>query len=249
VTRPLEWMAAVRDHPERPPALQRHVLFSLALRMDWQTGCGFASGGQIAGDADCEERTVRRATGWARGAQLLVQTRRGHYISPERKVSSEWRLAIPQGQPDTADLLEGKPTGQQTQPNRTGETSQPDSSTPPSRPRSSRPRSSARGDGANAPRPPLATSPPSLPRLDCPACRRPFPAARCADPDFRAMHAVGEVICSDCTEAAYNCPQCGADMGDWQEGDPDKPSDPGYGLCASCRKASLRLALTTEAVR
>jgi hypothetical protein len=95
------WLAAVRDHPERPPALQRLALTCLALRMDWTTGRGYASTGQLAADTDAEERTVRRATGWARDTGLLLRTRRGHRLGNGRVTASEWQLT----QPVTGDLL------------------------------------------------------------------------------------------------------------------------------------------------
>lgn len=91
----MTWMVALRDHPERPPAAQVHVLSMLALRLDWSTGAGFASNGQLASDAQCEERTVKRATKWAREHEMLVQTRRGHRVSAERAIASEWRLTLP----------------------------------------------------------------------------------------------------------------------------------------------------------
>jgi hypothetical protein len=86
------WLVAVRDHPERPPPTQRLVLHCLALRMNWQTGRGFASVAQLGADADAAKNTVLRATKWARRTDLLVQTRRGHRIDAERKVASEWQL-------------------------------------------------------------------------------------------------------------------------------------------------------------
>lgn len=95
------WLAAVRDHPERPPSAQRYVLVCLALRMDWVTGRGFASTGQLAADSDAEERTIRRATGWARDTGLLLRTRRGHRLGNGRVTASEWQLT----QPVTGDLL------------------------------------------------------------------------------------------------------------------------------------------------
>lgn len=125
----MTWMTALRDHPDRPPAAQRHVLNMLALRLDWSTGCGFASTGQLASDADVDERTVRRATSWARDTDMLVQTRRGHRITADRVIASEWSLTLPvdnDTQQDTGDLLDKsqpdrapEPTGQSTRPNRT----------------------------------------------------------------------------------------------------------------------------------
>jgi hypothetical protein len=176
MTRPLAWMAAVRDHPNRPAAKQCHVLDRLALRMDWQTGCGAVSAAQLAADADCDERTVRRATTWGRDHDMLLRTRRGHRIDAERVMASEWRLTLP-GQQDTGVRLASNstghrspvgtdPTGQNPGPNRTKPRTQPDSTTPPSRTRSSRPSPSARGDGARAPRPPRASSPPWCGKCD-----------------------------------------------------------------------------------
>jgi hypothetical protein len=78
-------MKAVRDHPDRPPARQRDVLGMLVLRLDWRTGEGAASAAQLAADADCDERTVRRATLWARGTGMLTRTGRGHRIDGERR--------------------------------------------------------------------------------------------------------------------------------------------------------------------
>src|SRR5262245_23633090 len=96
--------------------MQRYVLTCLALRMDWGTGRGFASARQLGADADANERTVRRATSWARGDGYLVQVKRGHYISAERTAATVWQLT----QPDTGVLLE-KPTGQNGQANRTAQ--------------------------------------------------------------------------------------------------------------------------------
>jgi hypothetical protein len=86
------WLKAIRDHPDRPAALQRHVLTMLALRMDYKTGRGFASVAQLGADADAGKSTVVRATGWARREALLIRTRKGHRIDAERKAASEWQL-------------------------------------------------------------------------------------------------------------------------------------------------------------
>src|SRR6516225_6316203 len=90
-----QWLVLIRDHPEKPPALQCHVLYGLALRMDWATGSGYASAAQLAADAQCQERTVRNATTWARKAELLLQTRRGHRLGDGRTIASEWQLTRP----------------------------------------------------------------------------------------------------------------------------------------------------------
>ena len=52
------WLAAVRDHPDRPPPMQRHALTCLVRRIDWKTGTGAASAAELAADAGCSERTV-----------------------------------------------------------------------------------------------------------------------------------------------------------------------------------------------
>jgi hypothetical protein len=86
------WLTAIRDHPERPPPMQRHVLAMLGLRMDWATGRGFASTQQLGADSDASKATIVRATMWARGAAFLVQTRRGHRLGNGQAAASEWQL-------------------------------------------------------------------------------------------------------------------------------------------------------------
>jgi hypothetical protein len=137
------WLVAVRDHPNRPPQAQCHVLTMLALRVDWTTGCGFASGRQLGEDADASERTVRRATTWGRDTGFVVRTRRGHRVSAELVIASEWRLT----QPATGDLLE-KPTGQNGKANRPIGPTQPVTGAAPSRSVSSRPVTSGRAPRA-----------------------------------------------------------------------------------------------------
>lgn len=161
MTRPMTWLAALRDHPERPPVAQRMVLVSLAQRMDWSTGCGFASAAQLADDADCGERTVRSATGWARKSAMLVQTRRGHRITADRVIASEWRLRVPDEAEDPTGNgmpVGSEPTGKWDGPNRQIDWTQPARTAPPSRTSSSRTSSSARGDSAKAPRPPRGST-------------------------------------------------------------------------------------------
>ena len=138
MTRPLAWMTAIRDHPKRPTPAQHLILNCLALRLDWETGAGFASVRQLTDDAGVNEKTVRRATTWARDNGFLTRTRRGHRINAETVIASSWRLTIPgqtQGvtddtlaetQPDTGDRLgqsqpdfNGNPTGHSGPPNRT----------------------------------------------------------------------------------------------------------------------------------
>ena len=147
--RPLKWMAAVRDHPDRPPPEQCLVLDRLALRVDWKTGKGFASAAELAGDADVGERTVRRATAWARKHGLLIMGKRGHRRGDGSAKATDWVLCLP-SQPVTGDLLtdsstgHGRPverisTGQSRRLNRTIATSQPVCGAAPSRPVTPRP--------------------------------------------------------------------------------------------------------------
>ena len=75
------WLIAVRDHPYRPPPRQRLVLTCLALRVDPETGRGFASVRTLARDAGVGERTVKQATAWARRSGLLVTSKRGHRLA------------------------------------------------------------------------------------------------------------------------------------------------------------------------
>jgi hypothetical protein len=159
-----KWLVAIRDHPNRPPALQQLVLDRLALRMDWYTGRGFASTQMLMDDASAGEHTVRRATKWARQAELLLRTRRGHYIGGEtEKIASEWLLT----QPATGDLLGSTqpangsdPTGQSAPPNRAAQMHHQESSTSstsPSalsaRPSAQRAKRRARARRADAPSP------------------------------------------------------------------------------------------------
>jgi hypothetical protein len=110
--RPLEWMTLVRDHPDRPPQVQRLVLDQLALRLDWDEhgkhvpGHGFASVAQLAQDANCHPSTVTLATGWARGHDLLIRLTRGHHIRGGTVTMSEWRLRRPPQLSPTATLAD-----------------------------------------------------------------------------------------------------------------------------------------------
>jgi hypothetical protein len=87
------WLTAIRDHPDRPPAMQRHALSMLALRLNWKTGAGYISTSQLMTDADASKATVMRATTWARKQGLLTQTRRGHRLGNGQIVASEWQLS------------------------------------------------------------------------------------------------------------------------------------------------------------
>jgi len=128
--RPLEWQAAVRDYPGRPASGRLDVLAMLALRLDWTTGAGFVSIGQIAADAAVSASTVKRAIRWAIGAGLLVQTRRGHRLGNGQVMASEWRLS----QPVTRDPLRTVSTGQRASLNGSNGPPQRVTGDPPSRP-------------------------------------------------------------------------------------------------------------------
>ena len=123
-------MQQVRDHPRRPPAAQRLVLWCLALRLDFSTAQGFASSATLAADADVSEWTVRRATRWARSAGLLVMVQRGHRRGDGSVSASEWRISTGRGRP-VEDLNSARETGTANL-NRAGEASQPGATDAPS---------------------------------------------------------------------------------------------------------------------
>lgn len=88
--------------------MQRHVLTMLAVRLDWATGAGFAGIRDLQADADASKSTVMRATSWARDQGLLLRTRRGHYISAQTTIATQWQLTKPVDNPTqgvSRDLL------------------------------------------------------------------------------------------------------------------------------------------------
>ena len=90
-----QWLNEVYCHPDRPPAAQRDILTALAVKfLDWRSGEGFASIEMIAEFCGAARSTVQRALRWARGAFLLVLTRRGHRLGNGKVIASEWRLAL-----------------------------------------------------------------------------------------------------------------------------------------------------------
>ena len=103
------WLVAIRDHPARPPMAQCHVLTMLALRLDWHTGRGFASAQQLAADSGASMATVKRSTKWGRDSGHLVQVKRGHYISAERKAATVWQLTEPGYPQAESQPLTGEP--------------------------------------------------------------------------------------------------------------------------------------------
>lgn len=200
MTRPMEWLAALRDHPDRPPVTQRMVLVSLAQRMDWSTGCGYASTGTLAADADCAERTVRSATGWARGQSMLKQTRRGHRRGDGRVIASEWALCLPvsTGSPvPVEDTSRDISTGKSGSLNRQMKPSQPAATAPPSRTKFLQELSSSAFVGAAGARPTQATPDDVWAVLKCWACGEDFPAGELHPEDISyAMR--GQLLCLRC---------------------------------------------------
>jgi hypothetical protein len=145
----LLWLTVIRDHPDRPPPEQRHVLYCLVLRIDWTTGAGSASLVQLAADAGCGRSTVQRALGWAQKHDLLVRTQRGHRRGDGSVWASEWWPHLPSEQFPT-DLLTVASTGQNGSLNRSMEPSQQVSGELPSVPRPSVPRPSSARARASA---------------------------------------------------------------------------------------------------
>ena len=119
----LMWMRAVRDHRPKPgPRSERYpVLWGLALRMR-PDGSGFLSQRMLAEDIETTERTVRKHLRWAIDTGYLLRTRRGHRITNDIVIASEYRLC----QPETGDLLGTEPTGKMRQPNRKDDGTQPE---------------------------------------------------------------------------------------------------------------------------
>jgi hypothetical protein len=158
MTRPLEWMAAIRDHPDRPSAKEAHVLGLLALRLDWKTGTGYVSIEQLATDAGVARSTVQRAIKWARGNPVderffLARLKRGHRLGHGGAMASVWLLRLPsqpvssellsESQPVSSELLTATSTGQNGSLNRSKRRSQQVTAELPSRPGSSRPGASS----------------------------------------------------------------------------------------------------------
>jgi hypothetical protein len=104
-----KWLVALREHPDRLDHAQHRALVSLAVRLDWKSGDGFASIAEVAVDADCGMATVKRAITWARERGLLVRTAQGRHVGRGSSGrASEYRTCVP-SQQITHDLL---PTSQ-----------------------------------------------------------------------------------------------------------------------------------------
>lgn len=138
------WLKAVRDHPDRLDHAQYRALACLALRLDWVTGEGFASIAEVAADADCGERTARRAITWACEHELLVRTAQGRHVGRGSSGrASEYRTCVPlqpvtrdplpRSQQVTRDRLPGLPAGHTASGSRSCRASQPVTSGHPSK--------------------------------------------------------------------------------------------------------------------
>jgi hypothetical protein len=91
-----QWLVALREYSAGLDHAQHRALVSLALRLDWKTGEGYASIADLAADADCGPATVKRAITWARDRGLLERTARGHSIGRGSSAkASEYLTRIP----------------------------------------------------------------------------------------------------------------------------------------------------------
>jgi hypothetical protein len=68
------------------------VLIALADQLDAETGEGLVSVLELAKAASVSARTVKRAIGWAKTADLLERTSRGHHLGDGTVSASGWRL-------------------------------------------------------------------------------------------------------------------------------------------------------------
>lgn len=89
--KPITWMQALRDSPQRPPASQLTVLVMLALRMR-KDGTGWAFHQQLADDAGVSRWTVQRALDWAMKTMVLERTQRGRRVKDGVSTPSHYRL-------------------------------------------------------------------------------------------------------------------------------------------------------------
>lgn len=92
---PLEWQGLIRRHPGKPSPTQIAVLDTLVQHVGWKQDqddylTGYVSIPQLAAETGVDERTVKRATAWARGVDvgLLILVKRGRYGR-----ANEWRLS------------------------------------------------------------------------------------------------------------------------------------------------------------
>lgn len=138
------WIGAVHKRPDLS-ASHRDILTYLAvMRLDYGTGKGYCSVRMLAEGRGWHEATVRRALDLAQKGDppLLARTRRGHRISSEVVVASEWQVVYPPmptaqgnavGSSPTAHPCEvgADPTAQSAGPNRAEVETQPRTGAPP----------------------------------------------------------------------------------------------------------------------
>ena len=90
------WLHRLEQHPDCPQGRgQLAVLTALADQLDARTGQGTASVLDVAKAAGVSDRTAKRALVWAKTADLLEQTRRGHHLWDGTGAPSRWRLLAP----------------------------------------------------------------------------------------------------------------------------------------------------------
>lgn len=125
------WQQKLSEHPDRPQGRQRlqlGALLALAGLLNRTTGKGAASLADIAKAAGIGERTVYRATAWAKANGWLSQKRgHGHKASAgyADAAASEWALLLPEQPANWAE----QPASSTEQPASSSE--QPASSTKP----------------------------------------------------------------------------------------------------------------------
>jgi hypothetical protein len=134
---PMEWQVAIQRHAERPARSEVHVLLCLMQVLDWETGTGYASEAYLAAMVGVSIPVVRRALTWARKYKFAIRTRKGHRITDEIKIASEWLLTMPLAEPTAHRGAVGypeeeEPTAQTGEPNRSKGQTQPLSTDPPS---------------------------------------------------------------------------------------------------------------------
>lgn len=108
------WIKAVTHHKGVPgedgkliPFTDGHrlILISLAADcLDFGTGAGYCSARTLAERSGKARSTVMRALELGRKAGLIEQTRRGHRITNETKIASEWRIIYPEPTSGSVDV-------------------------------------------------------------------------------------------------------------------------------------------------
>jgi hypothetical protein len=124
------WQQKLRACPYRPRGRQRRqfdALVTLAELLNWPTGTGFASVGQIAKGADVSESTAKRATAWAQEAGWLRKKTRGHNVGDGTDSANEWVLLLP----DSQQVNSGEAQQVNSQSQQVTTVDRPSESTPP----------------------------------------------------------------------------------------------------------------------